>query len=182
MELNKDKRFRDTVIDSVGEEILACYQCYKCSAGCPVSFAMDLLPHQVIRAVLFGQKEKVLSSKTIWICATCETCTTRCPNDVDIAELMDILRHMALEAKVELGEKNVPLFHEAFMESIRRDGRVHELSMIAGYKIKSKSFFDDVKLGWEMFKRGKLKLLPQRIKENKEVKKLFKQATEKGDR
>ena len=90
---DKETSFRDRVVESVGEEIFACYQCYKCSAGCPVSFAMDILPHQVIRSVLFGQKKKVLSSKTIWICASCETCTTRCPNEIDIAKT--IFRTMA---------------------------------------------------------------------------------------
>ena len=106
MEQKGDKLFKDIVIESAGEEIYDCYQCYKCSAGCPVSFDMDLLPHQVIRSVLFNQEEKVLSSRTIWICATCETCTTRCPNEIDIAGVMDVLRQIQTESRKQAGCMN----------------------------------------------------------------------------
>ena len=112
MALTREKTFRDVVIESVGEELFDCYQCYKCSAGCPVSFEMDLLPHQIIRSVVLNQKEKALSSKTIWICASCETCTTRCPNEIDIAKVMDVVRQIQLESGSEAKEPRVPVFHQ----------------------------------------------------------------------
>ncbi|MDY6844813.1 MAG: 4Fe-4S dicluster domain-containing protein [Thermodesulfobacteriota bacterium] len=180
--LNGSKSFRDSVVESVGDEIFSCYQCFKCSAGCPVSFAMDLLPHQIIRAVQFDLREKVLSSGTIWVCASCETCTTRCPNNIDIAEIMDVLRHKALESNTALKERNVLYFHQAFMDAIRKNGRIHELGMIAAYKMKSRKFFDDMRLGWEMLKRGKLKLISHKIKEEKEIKRLFEHSLSKEDR
>ena len=74
----------------------ACFQCRKCTNGCPVTFAMDLYPDEVIRMVIIGQRETVLRCRTIWVCAACETCTTRCPNKVKIAELMDSLKEMAI--------------------------------------------------------------------------------------
>ena len=117
MEPIGDNNFRDVVVDAVGEEIFTCYQCYKCSAGCPVSFAMDILPHQVIRSVVFNQKERVLSSRTIWVCATCETCTTRCPNDIEIAKVMDVLRQIQQESGKQAKEPKVPVFHKAFLDS-----------------------------------------------------------------
>ena len=187
MEPNIDEHFRDIVIDSVGDEIFACYQCYKCSAGCPVSFAMDLLPHQVIREVLFGRKEKVLSSKTIWICATCETCTTRCPNEIDIAGVMDVLRQIQQESGKPADEPRVPIFHGAFLDSVRKSGRVHELSMIRNYSLKSGDLIEklktgewknDVKLGMKMFFKGKLKIMPPKCEGVKEVQKIFDQAEE----
>jgi len=67
----------------------ACFQCRKCTNGCPVAFAMDLLPDQIIRMVLLGQRDAALSCSSIWICIGCETCTTRCPNKIKIAELLD---------------------------------------------------------------------------------------------
>ena len=78
----------------------ACFQCRKCSNGCPVSFAMDLLPDEVIRMVILGQKDRVLRCNTIWICASCETCSTRCPNEVKIAEMMDHLKEMAIKEDI----------------------------------------------------------------------------------
>lgn len=187
MEIQGEKTFRDAVIESAGEEIFDCYQCYKCSAGCPVSFAMDLLPHQVIRAVIFNCKEKALSSKTIWVCASCETCTTRCPNEIDIAGVMDVLRQMQLKIGREAQEPRIPAFHRAFLDSIKRRGRVHELTMIGNYtrrsgdlkeKLKSGEWKKDVKLGVKMFLRGKLKVIPPHCSGVQEVQRIFRRAEE----
>lgn len=185
--LREDKTFRDVVIGAVGEEIFDCYQCYKCSAGCPISFEMDLLPHQVIRLVLFNQKEKALSSRTIWICASCETCTTRCPNGIDIAKVMDVLRQIQIESGKQAREPKVPIFHQAFLDSIKKTGRVHELTMIRKYiqksgdlkdKLKTGEWKNDLRLGIKMFLRGKLKITSSKSKGVKEVRRLFEKAKE----
>jgi heterodisulfide reductase subunit C len=187
MELGGDKTFRDIVVESAGEELFDCYQCYKCSAGCPVAINMDLLPHQIIRSVILNRQERVLSSKTIWVCASCETCTTRCPNEIDIARVMDVLRQIQIDSEREAREPKITAFHRAFLESIKSRGRVHELTMIRNYtqksgdfkdKIKSGEWKNDVKLGMKMFMRGKLKIIPSRCEGVKEVRKIFKQAEE----
>jgi heterodisulfide reductase subunit C len=165
----------DRFVDESGINIQDCYQCQKCSAGCPVAFAMDYKPNQIMQMVLLGMKERVLASKTIWVCASCYTCSTRCPNDIDIAGVMDWLRQSALREGVVPAEKEVPLFHAAFLDSIRSHGRVHELGMMARYKMKTGKFFDDFKLGWKMFKKGKLKLFPSGIKKKKEITELFRE-------
>jgi len=150
-----------------------CYQCQKCSAGCPVAFAMDYKPNQIMQMVSLGMEDRILASKTIWVCASCYTCSTRCPNDIDIARVMDWLRQSALKAGVTPAEREVPIFHAAFLDSIRTRGRVHELSMMLRYKIRSGKLWDDFKLGWKMFTKGKLKLLPSGIKGKKEIGDLF---------
>lgn len=152
----------------------SCFQCLKCSNGCPLSYEMDYLPAQIIRMVNLGMREEVLKCKTIWVCASCETCTTRCPNDIDIAHVMDTLRQMSLrEGKAE-SEENLRRFHEAFLSAIKTWGRVHELQMIGTYKLKTLRFMEDADIGLEMFKRGKIKLVPEPIKGRKAVKKIFK--------
>ncbi len=150
-----------------------CYQCQKCSAGCPVAFAMDYKPNQIMQMVSLGMADRVLSSKTIWVCASCYTCSSRCPNDIDIAGVMDWLRQTALRRGVSPAEKDVAIFHAAFLDSVRAHGRIHELGMMARYKRKTGKFFDDFKLGWKMFTRGKLKLWPSGIKRKKEVAEIF---------
>ena len=80
-----------------GQDLLACYQCGACSAGCPVAFAMDMLPSQVIRLVQLGQVEEALESETIWFCAACQTCYARCPKGVDLSRIMEALREIALQ-------------------------------------------------------------------------------------
>ncbi len=81
-----------------GQKVLSCYQCGKCSAGCPMADAMDLLPNQIIRLVQLGQEEEVLNSKTIWICASCFTCEARCPKGIDLSKLMEALRVLLLRS------------------------------------------------------------------------------------
>jgi len=80
-----------------GQDLLACNQCGKCSAGCPVASAMDLLPSQAVRMAQLGMEE-VLQSRTVWICASCLTCVTRCPKGVDLPRLMEALREISLRA------------------------------------------------------------------------------------
>jgi len=82
-----------------GQDLLACYQCGACSAGCPVAFAMDVQPSQVIRLVQLGQVEEALESETIWFCAACQTCYARCPKGVDLSRIMEALREIALKEK-----------------------------------------------------------------------------------
>ena len=79
-----------------GQNLLSCYQCGKCSAGCPMAFAMDVLPNQIIRLAQLGLEEEIAKSNTIWICASCYTCAVRCPRGVDLARVMEALRLLTL--------------------------------------------------------------------------------------
>jgi heterodisulfide reductase subunit C len=178
---SSENRFLKEVLDESGVDIRACYQCQKCSAGCPVVSAMDMLPNQVIRQIQYGRREQVLTSGSIWICASCHTCSVRCPNDIDFAHVMDSLRHIALRSGISAGEKEIPVFHKAFLDSIRSTGRIHELSLIMRFKLKTGGFLKDAGLGWEMFRRGKIKLLPQGLAGGKGVREIF-NAYEKGAR
>jgi heterodisulfide reductase subunit C len=156
----------------------ACFQCRKCTSGCPVTFAMDLYPDEVIRLVILGQREMVLSCKTIWVCAGCETCTTRCPNEVKIAELMDCLKEMAIEEKVPGPVPQVRILHQTFLNNVRRHGRMFESMLLPVYRLRSRdlgrklkdgSLETEVKLGWKMFQRGRMPLWPKRSKAKKEL-------------
>lgn len=134
---------------------------------------MDILPHQIMRAIQLGLRSNVLGSSTIWLCASCQTCSTRCPNDIDIAGIMDVLRQVALEYGIKPKEPEVPAFHLTFLNSIKRHGKVFELGMMGTYKLKTRDFFSDLKLGMDMFKKGKFKLLPHRVQNLKEIKEIF---------
>jgi len=173
--------FLSEIVEASGETLQACYQCQKCSAGCPVAYAMDLLPNQVLRHIQYDNRERVLGSKTIWICASCYSCSVRCPNDIDIAKIMDTLRTLAIRSGVTPGEKEIPLFHAVFLDTIKSRGRIHELSLILQLKSKTRDFFKDAGLGWKMFRKGKIKLFPSRFGRRKEVQDIF-DAFEKRER
>jgi heterodisulfide reductase subunit C len=178
MELNvrenrKGNPFLSEVAQASGEKISACFQCQKCSAGCPIAYAMDVLPNQMLRHIQYGHREKVLTSKTIWICASCYACSVRCPNNIDIAKIMDTLRALAKHSEFKPGEKDIPIFHSAFLDTIKSRGRIHELSLILQYKSKTRDFFKDAALGLKMYRKGKIKLLPSRFGGGKEIKEIF---------
>ena len=114
--------FRDTVREHSGENIHGCFYCQKCTIGCPTAYVMDYKPAQLLRLIQLGQKDKVLGSSGIWMCVSCETCGTRCPNQIRLAPVMDTLRHMAMEEKYA-PEPSVYALHRSFLDSIRLWGR-----------------------------------------------------------
>jgi len=168
---------RKKIEELSGQKISACFQCQKCTNGCPVTFAMDILPHKAMRLLHLGLVDEVLHSDTIWVCASCETCTTRCPNDIDIARVMDTLRQLSQREGVKSSQKNFPIFHSAFLSSIRRHGRVHEAEMAVNYALKSggiAGLLKQASTGLAMFTRGKIKLLPPRLRAKSQVRNIFK--------
>ena len=78
-----------------GENLSLCYQCGKCSATCPLSPQMDLMPHQVVRYLQLGL-EQVFEAKSYWLCATCFSCETQCPRGLDVSKICEALRTIKL--------------------------------------------------------------------------------------
>ncbi len=168
-----DPSFLIEVKKRSGEDLNLCYQCLKCTVGCPTAPYMDIRPNSLIRMIQMGKKEEVLGSSAIWLCVSCETCGTRCPNKIDVGVLMDALREMAIDEGVHAKEKNIHLLHEAFIQSIRRGGRVHEATMLIDYKLRSRDFFTDLIPGMKLFMKGKIPLFPSLVKGKGEIKRIF---------
>ncbi len=168
-----------TIEQLSGQKISGCFQCVKCTNGCPITFAMDILPHNVMHLLQYGQVDEVLHSDAIWVCASCETCTTRCPNGIDIARIMDTLRQYSRRQGVDASQSSIPIFHSAFLSSIKRHGRVNETEMALTYSIEDAGLLGLLKLtglGLGMFLKGKIKLMPSRIRAIKLVQNLFRKA------
>ncbi|MBM3299130.1 MAG: 4Fe-4S dicluster domain-containing protein [Deltaproteobacteria bacterium] len=155
-----------------GAKVSACFHCLKCTSGCPLAHVMDVQPNILIRLIQLGLREEALRSETMWICASCITCSTRCPNDIDLAHVMDIVRRMSIR-KGMVSLPRVRAFHESFMKAIGTHGRVHELEMVARYKVKTRTFLEDMDLGREMFFRGRMRLVPERIRGRQEVREIL---------
>jgi heterodisulfide reductase subunit C len=140
---------------------------------------MDLYPDQIIRLAVLGQRNEILRSKTIWVCASCETCSTRCPNGVRIAELMDYFKELAVRAGVTTALPRVSAFHQAFLENIRLSGRVFEGALLPawwlktgqiGERLRTGELRNDLKQALGLFGKNRMSLAPGRIKGRSEVK------------
>jgi heterodisulfide reductase subunit C len=107
MKVKGDIEFLDKVQELSGENLNACYQCGTCSAGCPFVEEMDILPERIIRLTILGEKERVLSTKTPWICAACFTCVVRCPRGLDLAKIMEAIRQLKLRKRKGVDETKI---------------------------------------------------------------------------
>ena len=157
-----------------------CYQCGKCTAGCPAAEDMDVAPSQVLRLLQTEERkheERALRSLSIWMCIGCETCVTRCPQEVDLPRAMDFLRQEALERNMaSQAADDIVAFHRAFLRSIERAGRLFELGMVGDYKLRTGHFFKDIGIAPTMFFKGKLGLVPHRGANKREVAEIFARA------
>lgn len=155
-----------------------CYQCGKCTAGCPLSEDMDIPPNQIIRMMQYGNPQnddKIIKSYSIWLCLSCQTCFARCPQEIDLPAVMDYLREKSIkEKKVNPRAKKILAFHKNFLKSVKQNGRLHEAGFIIGYKLDTMAFFQDVMLVPSLISKGKLHFLPRKLKSQNQIKKIFK--------
>ena len=160
-----------------GVIINKCYQCGKCSAGCPVAEEMDYPPSLVMRMLQTDDPkhyEKLLRSMSIWLCVSCEMCLTRCPMEIDIPTIMDNLRQKSYKAKKTNPQaKKIIAFHKSFLDSINATGRLYEMGLIVDYKMRTGAMMQDVLIAPKMFVKGKLNPVPEFIKGRKKIAAIF---------
>lgn len=155
----RDPAFTREVEELSGQNIETCYQCGNCTAGCPAGFAYDRQVNQIMRGVQLGLKDQVLNAHSLWFCLGCSMCTLRCPNNIDVAGVMETLRHMALRE----GHVTVPRvekFWLSFLDTVRAFGRTYEIGTMALYMLRSLRLTTDVDLAPMALGKGKLSLIP----------------------
>jgi len=171
---------------NTGVDVLKCYQCGKCSAGCPLSSEMDYTPSYLMRMLQTGDpvlEDKVLRSFTIWVCLSCEMCYSRCPMSIELPKIMDCLREKSLkEKKSNPKAKEIIAFHKAFLNSIEKTGRLYEMGLIIDYKSRIFNLFQDMMLAPAMFAKGKLHILPEMIKDRKGISSIFSKTRKKNNK
>lgn len=178
--LEPRKELAQEIRSHCGEDVNRCYQCLKCSAGCPMTFAMDYPPSQVMRMVQLGQEEALLACKTIWVCLTCNTCSIRCPNDIDIALVIDSLRERVLKKGGVPAVEKVALFHKYFLNNVKRRGRTFESELLALYQIKTGQAMQNAGLGMRMFLKGRLAMLPESVGNKKAFREIYRRVEKRG--
>ncbi len=160
MTINPDLARR--IQEEIGENVYLCYQCVKCTSGCPLGEFFDWQPNQIMRALQLGQEEIALESQTPWLCAACQTCSTRCPQDLDIAGIMDFLTREARERGLEPQVPEVDQFNKAFMREVRIWGRAYEPGLMAELALRNPGhLLADMPLYIKMLRKRKVAFLPK---------------------
>jgi heterodisulfide reductase subunit C2 len=154
-------------------DLSACYQCKKCSLGCPVAGLVSSPPSEIIRRLQLGAGDELLQTELVWTCLSCDTCYARCPNKINFAAVIDALRAIALEKGAAKPAGNAPLFNRLFLETVKRYGRSYDLQMIASYKLGAGKLMDDMEKFPAMLAKGKMAVLPPSGADKNKVKKIF---------
>lgn len=153
--------------------MVSCDQCGQCSASCPIGFALDLLPHQMVRLLQLDAESKVLSSEALWLCIQCGRCTRVCPREVDLAGRIQELRTRARNL-AQGQSKNQRCFHRIFLRSLQRNGRVYDPFLLL--RLRHLQGGKNWKFVWPAFVRGKIRIWPSRTNSRLEIKSYFKRA------
>jgi heterodisulfide reductase subunit B len=169
MEINAELARR--IQEELGQNVYLCYQCVKCTSGCPVGEFFDWQPNQIMRALQLGQEDIALHSQTPWLCASCQTCSTRCPQGLDITAIMEFLTREAIQRGIKPTVPVINAFNQAFMREVRLWGRMYEPGMMAEMKLRNpETAFDDIDLYIRMLKKNKVGFFPKPTKPPRRVK------------
>jgi heterodisulfide reductase subunit C len=164
------------------EELLAkagvrqsdCYQCGKCTGGCPMARAMDLKPRGVMRCAQIGSLERILKSDTIWLCTGCHTCVERCPHEVDVPALMEEARYMASDMGYE--RRDSKILNEVFVANLKMFGRNHEMLLAGLYNMLAFKPLQDMASVPHMLKNGLIGVKPHETERSESIKKMIERA------
>lgn len=167
-----DPDFIRQVEEASGQNVSKCYQCGNCSASCNYTYVYDYPANQIMRLVQLGQKDVVLQSRSIWLCAACQACTTRCPCNIEVAKVMEALRVMSREEET-VSLKDVRMFYDEFLKSVKTFGRVFETGLLPVFNLKAGKPFGDMDLAPKVLRKNKLHFIPSRIKGRRQVAEIF---------
>ncbi len=193
-EAELSKPLLQEVMERSEQNLLSCYQCRRCAAGCPVGDETGVTPDRLIRMIVLGDKEGALNNLLVWKCLSCYTCGARCPNNIQTARINETLKQMSKEAHAEPLLSGVAAFHKAFMKATSHFGRFNEVEFMGLYEMDTaagsikrgswKAVFDEIRaasrLGLSMIRKRRMHFGLSKVRKLSEVKGLYKKSREKA--
>jgi len=166
-----------------GDQINCCIQCGTCSGSCPVSWAMDYSPRQIIALFRAGDIESVLQSKTIWFCSSCYQCAARCPAGIKITDIMYGFKRLAMDHRILPKDFNGYLFSETFVNQVRKYGRNYEAGLIGKYMLRSGlgKMLRRAPSGMKLWLKGRMGLFPDKIRDIEVLRRIIRRAQQMED-
>jgi len=161
-----------------GEVIRSCHQCGVCSGSCPNVLWMDHSPRKIIALVRAGKRQEVLSSNSMWCCATCHLCTVRCPRGIEMPELMHVLECIATSEGLVNRRVSAPTAYRALVEDAKGQGRVHELGLMGRFFLRTNPLaaLKMAPVGLKLLLRGRLPLRAEKIEGTDQLRAIVKEA------
>ena len=169
------------IADAAGVNLSDCYQCGKCSAGCPMAASMDVQPRQVVRLLQLGMADELLKSKTIWLCATCHMCEDRCPNSINLPGLIENARYEAKRIKM-CAVSEVDKFNDIFIENVKNFGKSQEVILEGAYNILTGNFIQDMGSVPHMLRHGIVQPEVHTVRERESVRKMIDKAQKEDEK
>jgi len=185
---NRDDFLKEVYSVPSGESVRWCIQCGMCSGSCPNAAQMDYPPRKIIALLRAGRRYDVLTSNTMWVCASCYLCTVRCPKDVKVTELMHTLERLSTYHGLTSRGTSTSIMYRAFVDSIKSNGRIHELGMMMKFylstlltgKINPLAMIKMLPLALKLLSRGRMVIKPRKIKGIEQVKTIVERAQALG--
>ena len=173
---DENRALAQKIAESAHTNLRDCYQCGKCSAGCPMAEDMDMRPQQVMRHLQMGLVQEVLEAQGPWMCAQCTVCSARCPQNIEIA---DVMRAVRLESKARGYQplKEGDIFDDLFIRKVRKHGRSNEQWLAAFYNLESGHLLQDMNSAPTMFLKGLVGIAPHSTKDPEAVARLIDRCT-----
>jgi heterodisulfide reductase subunit C len=184
----KEADLRATFWDQVssfpdGEKVKLCLQCGTCTGTCPVSYAMDITPRQMVALFRAGHIEDILKSRAIWLCASCYSCTVRCPVGIKVTDTLYALKRVAMEKGIYPLQFPVHTLSKAFTRSVYKHGRNYELGLVIKYFFSTNivKLFSNAIFGMTMITRGRLGIIPRKLKRIGQIRAIINKASQFGE-
>jgi len=167
-EVKNSERIKRDILEYIDPKVYNCYQCGKCTAGCPLSDIFEYKPNQVIDLVRAGRIDDIINSNSIFLCLSCAICSSRCPQDIHIASIMNFIRNEAWKSG-RFKVKSILRFYRTFLRIIGTTGRSYEPGLLMSLNFLSGRLFNDMDLAFGIIKKRKISFLPDRIKGRKDI-------------
>jgi len=169
----KFKKIKDDIQNFIEPNIHYCYQCGKCTAGCPLASDYKYKPHQIIQLIKLDRIGSIINSNSIYLCISCEICSSRCPQDVNVSAIMNYLRVKGWQMGI-YKIPNISIFYKLFLRIVGKLGRSYEPALILGLNLMSGKLFNDLDIAFNILRKRKIKLLPEFVKDRKKINQILK--------
>lgn len=178
-----DQGLSREILVACGVDVTRCLECGACSGGCPNGRLFDFTPRKIVQLIRLGKEAPLISLDALWVCLACQICRDRCPAGIDLPRVLDHIRERSQQEGLPATRPRVEAFLKAMLHAIAARGRIAELPLMGRFaRVCGGVAREDIILGLRMFRRGKLRPFPPRVRRIGEIREIFAASRVRGPR